>query len=214
MKQFCLLTAIFFFVPFLSQAKVINKSELPWIGALADHGVHEFNVCGNSEIQLTRKSLSKNFLVGSDKSGYLFSNMLSYQNYLKLLSDKKLTEAKTELEKEFNKARLWRYTSETGFENLGAPSKVVSRFTASIKDCMEGARTTLGNDCSRYEGAGRRGCCGEKFTGPEISWGDDKEYRLLYSPDPSIRLKVVGEKKHRYCNIQETISLQQADRRQ
>lgn len=121
---------------------------------------------------------------------------------------KNLVEAKAELEKEFSKTHLWKYTKEKGFEDLGTPSKFNSRFSASIKDCMEGAKTTLGNDCSRFEGTSRRGCCGEKFTGPEVSWGSKGEYTLLYSPDPSTRLKVDGEKKHRYCNVQETIKLQ------
>lgn len=80
-------------------------------------------------------------------------------------------------------------------------------FSATIKDCMEGAKTTLGNDCSHLKGDGRHSCCREKFSGPTIFWGDNENYKLMYSPDPSVRLKVDGEKTHRYCNVQETIRL-------
>lgn len=208
MKQFFVFAVFIVFLPFQSQAKVIKKSELPWLAKLAEHNVVEFNVCGDSEILPTKKSISKHFIVGPNSSGYLFSNLLSYQQYFKLLTEKNLVAAKAELEKEFSKTHLWKYTKENGFEDLGAPSKVISPFTASIKDCMEGAKTTLGNDCSRSEGANRRGCCGEKFIGPEIYWERGGKYILSYSPDPSTQLKVDGEMKFRYCNVQETIRLQ------
>ncbi len=33
------------------------------------------------------------------------------------------------------------------------------------------------------------------------------KFQLMYSPDPSVRLKVNHEKNHRYCNVQESITL-------
>lgn len=208
MKSFLSFTILSLFLPYVSQATVLKPTELPWLAKLADHSVKEFNVCGSSEIQPTKKSISKHFISGLKPSGYLFSNLLSHQQYFKLLTDKNLNDAKAELQKEFSKTHLWKYTKENGFEDLGTPTKIVSRFSASIKDCMEGAKTTLGNDCTPFKGEGRRNCCGEKFVGPEITWVKGGEYKLLYSPDPSVRLKVVGEKTHRYCNIREAVSLQ------
>jgi len=208
MKCFFRFTVFVLLLPSLSQAKVIKISELPWLGKLAEQNVQEFSVCGSSEIQPTKKSLAKHFILGSKPSGYLFSNLLSHQRYFKLLSEKNLDEAKAELQKEFSKTHLWKYTKEKGFEDLGTPTQVASGFSASIKDCMEGAKTTLGSDCSRFDGDSRRSCCAEKFVGPEISWETEGEYKLLYSPDPSVRFKVAGEKKHRYCNVQEAIELQ------
>lgn len=203
MKQGILI--LVFLSPILTYAKAIKASEVFWLPRLAEKDVREFHVCGDSEIQPTKKSLSRHFALGSRKTGFLFSNLISYRQYVALLSEKTSEEAKSALRVEFSQTHLWRYSKENGFEDLGAPGKVDLPFSASIKDCMEGAKTTLGADCSRYEE--RRGCCGEKFVGPVLFWGDKEEYKLMYNPDPSVRLRVAGEKKHRYCNVQEAVTI-------
>lgn len=208
MKLLFVLVVLAVNLPIFSHAIVLNKSDLSWLGKLTEHNVLEFNICGSSNILLTKKSISKNFITSANQSGYLFTKMLSYQQYLKLLSENNLIAAKSEIEREFSQTHLWKYTKEKGFEDLGAPIKVDSRFSASIRDCMEGAKTSLGSDCNLFEGDSRRTCCGEKFIGPEVSWGNKGEYRLLYSPDPSVRLKIASEKKHRFCNVQESIRIQ------
>lgn len=207
MKLLFVLVVLAVNLPIFSHALVLNKSDLSWVRKLTEYNVQEFNICGSSEILLSKKSISKNFITSANQSGYLFTNMLSYQQYLKLLSENNLIAAKSEIEKELGQTHLWKYTKKKGIEDLGTPVKVDSRFSASIKDCMEGAKTSLGNDCNRFEGDSRRSCCGEKFVGPEVSWGNKGEYQLLYSPDPSVRLKIVSEKKHRFCNVQESIRI-------
>lgn len=207
MKRFFIIFTFLF--PLFSQAKKIKATEVYWLPQVAEKNISEFNVCGNSDIQPTKKSLLKHFSQGAEQTGFFFSNLISSQRYYALLSEKNLEEAKSALEDDFNKTHLWKYSKDKGIEDLGTPRKVDFHFTATIKDCLEGAKTTLGTDCSRFEGTHRRSCCREKFVGPVVFWGSDKEeYKLLYSPDPSIRLKVPGERKHRYCNVQESISLQ------
>lgn len=197
-----------FLFPLLSHSKTFKASDVSWLSKLAEKNIGEFHVCGNSKIQLNKKSLSKDFAIGFKQAGYLFSNLFSYQQYKRILSEKNSEEAKVALQDEFNRTHLWKYSKKTGFEDLGTPSKVDFRFNSTIRDCMEGAKTNLGSDCSNLSGDARRGCCGEKFTGPVLYWGDNEQFKLMYSPDPSVRLNVNWEKNHRYCNVQEAIVLQ------
>lgn len=197
--------ALVLMFPLVSQAKTIKTSEVNWLPKLAEKNIREFHVCGNPQIQLNKKSLSKDFAFGFKQAGYLFSNLISFQQYISILSEKNSEEAKSALQAEFSRAHLWKYSKKTGFEDLGTVSKIDLRFSTTIKDCMEGAKTSLGNDCSKLTGDSRRGCCSEKFTGPALYWGNNEQFKLMYSPDPSVRLKVNKEKNHRYCNVQETV---------
>lgn len=202
-----ILTLLLVLMSPLSFATGLPVSSLPWLSELTKRNVIEFHVCGDSQVRPTKKSLAKHFVTGSTKAGYLLSNLPTMEDYEGVLSDQNLDAAKVELEQKFRQAHLWKYTEGKGFEDLGTPENFDAAFTATIKDCVEGARTTLGADCSKFQGIARRSCCGEKFVGPVITWGKNSEYQLLYSPDPSVRLKVAGEKSHRYCVVQEKLRI-------
>lgn len=97
-------------------------------------------------------------------------------------------------------------SSDGQVTSLGKPTNIETKFTATIKDCMEGAKNTIEGSCTHIKLESKVQCYFEKFIGPIISWKRDKrKIILMYSPDPSVRLKVVGEKKHRYCHVVESI---------
>ncbi len=183
-------------------AKKFGPGDLPWTAKLKDKGVEVLSVCGNSEIQVNKKSLAKNFVLGNPPRGLVFSDLIGHEDYLEILKNYNLEGAKESLKTKFEKTHLWLVNSDSGIEDLGGPTKIELPFSASVKDCVEGAPSATGLDCR-----GNAGCCFEKFRGPIIYWGKNSEYKLLYSPDPSVRLKAPGEKKHRYCNIQEKIEI-------
>ncbi len=186
-------------------AKTINQTDVTWISKIIEKQIKNFNICGSADILLNKKSLNKDFFQGVPPRGYFFTEMISYQEFLDVLASKNLLDAKVALLQKFNISHLWIFTEGKGLEDFGVPSKIDLPFTATIKDCVEGAKTTLGNDCSSYKLSERRSCCAEKFSGPSVYWGKRSDFKLMYSPDPSVRLKVFGESKHRYCNVQSLV---------
>jgi hypothetical protein len=182
------------------QAKIISSKKFASIIDFKAPAGKTISVCGNNKIQLTKKSLSKDFLIGEPSKGFLITDLISYDEYWQILKSKNLEEAKSELKARLNEAHLWIVTPESS-QSLGAPSSIELPFTATVKDCVEGAKTTLGNSCS-----GSAACCSEKFVGPVIIWKD--QYRLGYSPDPSVRLTVTGDQYPRYCQVQDLIQMQ------
>ncbi len=189
-------------------AQNLVSGSFAWVDPLKAAGVGSFHVCGDEKIQPTKSSLRKNFLVGKEKVGFLLSGLISHSDYFEVLQTQNLEKAKASLRNKIRNAHLWRVSASGEIQDLGAPTNIDLPFTATVKDCVEGARTTLGNDCSTRADFERFTCCREKFSGPRIFWVKvHDEYRLGYSPDPSVRLKVAGEKKHRYCNVQREMKL-------
>ena len=150
--------------------------------------------------------MKKSFLVGPDKTGYLLTGLFSMSRYYQILTENNLEAAKEKLKDELAVVRLWKVGPDNTVQSLGAPKNIRLPFTATIKDCVEGARTTLGNNCSGTPKENRVPCCREKFSGPVIQWGEDLSYQLLYSPDPSVGL-LLPKGPGRYCNVSTRIEI-------
>lgn len=88
-----------------------------------------------------------------------------YRSVIKTMG---LEEAKAALGARLEKAHLWRH-SEKGLSDLGAPTKIEYPFQATIKDCLNGSKNSMGFECKKPEDRVR--CCSEKFSGPRLSWG-------------------------------------------
>lgn len=187
-----------------ADAKNLKSKDFSWLQKLGESKVNGFYVCGSSEIQPTKGSIEKNFILGKTKTGLLLSEFISMQKYFSILENENLSQAKSTLEAELKKSSLWQVSENGEIVNKGHPSKIELPFTATIKDCMEGAKTTLGMDCS-IRPLELASCCRTKFVGPIVYWGKHFEQKLMYSPDPSVRMKVVGESKHRYCDVQKLV---------
>lgn len=177
-----------------------------WIKNAKSQNISRISLCGDSQILNNQRSVMKHFYVG-DK-GYFFTEMLPYSDYIRILTEENLKAASEKLTKIFRKSLLWNVKSSGEVVSLGHPSEVNLKFKSTIKDCIEGAEKTIGGNCKRYPKSQRAGCCREKFIGPNIVWKNEgKNIELLYSPDPSVRLRVPGESKHRYCNVVERYRL-------
>lgn len=198
---------LFYLFSSVTNGASIESSKVNWLSLLLKHLVKEFHVCGNSNIFPTAKSINKDFLLGPEGSGFLFSSLLGHKDFFSLLENQNLEQSRKSMLKAFGEARLWRYTKGAGLQNLGQPTKIEIPFTATVKDCLEGAPRTIGGVCSEERLKVSSSCCREKFVGPIIYWGDQFQFKLLYSPDPSVRLRVPGEKLHRFCNIQELVTI-------
>jgi len=207
MKFTSVILAFFFTTSFALAAVNPSKIGSPvWIQGLKDVGIETFSVCGNSAIQVTSSSIKKDFLVGEPPRGYVISDLPSHDEYWESMKSMNLAAAKADLSAKFSKTRIWQVREDGTMQSQGLPTEVKMPFLATVKDCVEGAKTTLGSDCSRFPVDQRTGCCMEKFVGPQISWKTQAgEFKLFYSPDPSVSLRVPGEKNHRYCNVVELV---------
>ena len=180
--------------------------EFKWARTLKEQNVVKINICGNANIQVTKRSIAKDFLIGNPKTGYFFSELIAYKDYWKTLESHDLERAKGELTDRFKITVLWKVSDDGSVTRIGAPSKMEFPMTATVKDCMNGAKTTLGADCTKREDT--LACCKEKFVGPVIYWKHSQdEFRLSYSPDPSITLKVPHERALRFCHAIDFITL-------
>ena len=189
--------------------KRLNLADEPWAQSLKAQAPI-VNICGSPNITVSKHSLRKDFFLGSPIKGYVLSDLLSYDEYWKILKEQNLEPAKLELEKRFQKAMLWEVSRTGEVQSLGVPAKVEIAFTATVRDCIEGAATTLGSDCSKNtKAAQREQCCREKFVGPQVFWKSKRgDIQLKYSPDPSVMLNVPGEEAHRYCFANQTLTIQ------
>jgi hypothetical protein len=186
-----------------------DPKEVPWLGDLKQAKVFFFHVCGSENILPMKKSLNRDFAFGAEDQGFFFTQTPSAGEYFSMLETQGLDEAKASFTSQFEKAHLWRH-SKSGLVDLGAPTKIELPFKATIKDCMAGSKNSHGMECR--PDLERRICCYEKFIGPRIYWGANQEYILKYSPDPSVKLKVPGESKNRYCNFQQIIEIRGSGR--
>jgi hypothetical protein len=195
-------------IPALASAKGLDWKDSAWAKSLKESQVKSFHVCGDADIQPTKKSLMKDFFLSEEKSGLLFTGMVPSKEYWLILSEENLEGAKSRLKARFGEARLWKVTESGQAKDIGSPTEIDLPFTATVKDCMEGAKTSLGSDCSLRSVEARTACCREKFSGPRLKWAvDGKEYHLRYSPDPSVQLRVGGEKRNRFCDVQRALIL-------
>jgi hypothetical protein len=208
------LTVILFFSVFLdSFARTTKARDIEWVQLLRQNQIQSVHVCGANTIGLGTKSLRRDVMLGSPSVGYVLKDMVDVKTYFDLLTQYSRDEARVELQAAFLKSHLLRIAAATGpggsskLTDLGPPEKIKFSFTASVKDCMEGAKTTLGADCSRTSLKNRKGCCSEKIVGPTLIWGKNSEITISYTPDPSVALKVKGEKGSRFCNVQELLVL-------
>lgn len=177
-----------------------------WRNALSSKGVNEVNLCGSSEIQHTRRSLAKHFIVNG--KGFLFTGLISHDRYWEILKTMKKAEADKEIENIFRSSHLWQISPEGTITDLGLPSKIDLRYKSTVKDCVNGAEKTIGGTCTDKEEPKKIACCSEKFTGPTITWTvNKKDYVLFYSPDPSVRLRVPDERLHRFCHAKDKFKI-------
>jgi len=181
-------------------ARVFDPKEVPWVADLKAQKVFFFHVCGNSNILPTQKSLNRDFAFGADNQGFFFTETPGIGEYQSVLKTQGVEEAKASLKARFEKAHLWRH-SKKGLTDLGVPTKMEFPFKHTIKDCLAGSPNSMGYECKA--GDYRTTCCHEKFWGPVVSWGEQQEYILKYTPDPSVKFKVPGESTNRYCNFQQ-----------
>lgn len=187
-------------------AKKFNSTDFKWMTKLKEQGVFEVHLCGNLHILNTKKSLEKDFLIGTPKRGFVFSGLPSYEKYWEILKEHELSQAKKRMKEAFSSPILWEISDKGEVRSLGVPNLFEPKFTATVKDCMAGAAKTIGGTCLQESLKDREGCCREKFIGPEISWGNNAvKYTLFYSPDPSILLKIHNQKGRRYCHSIESI---------
>lgn len=199
-----LFTVLFF--QNLAFSSTFNPGDFKWMQSLKQSGVNEVNVCGKAGILNSKTSLQKEFITGASKKGFVFSQLPLHSKYWKILKEKNRENAESELKNLFSKTILWEVGLDGKASSLGTPEKIETRFTATVKDCVEGISKTIGGTCNHLAIEQREACCSEKFTGPAITWKKNKEkFTMLYSPDPSVRLRVAGEKNHRYCQVVDSI---------
>ncbi len=189
-----------------NQVNRLPRNSFPWQAALKDVGLKSIHICGDRNILPTKRSIKKSFHVGPNKSGYLLTGLFPMTRYFQILTENNLKDAKSTLKTELSVIRLWKVDSNNRLQSMGPPKEIKMPFTASVKDCVEGARTTMGNDCSKTSAENRVACCREKFIGPVLEWHDVGEVRLNYSPDPSVSLDIAGESV-RYCNVTTRIDI-------
>ena len=207
MKKFILIFALCS-LPLFSFADTIDSKKFKWMENLKIRGISEINICGDANVLNSEKSLRENFLLGMPKHGLIFSKLPALDEYWKILKNYNKDQAQIELKKEFFKTTLWEISEKGMIKSLGNPTSFEAKFTATIKDCIEGANKTIGGNCTHYSIDKRESCCSEKFVGPVISWlSGKKKITLFYSPDPSVRLRIPGEKSHRYCQVVDAINL-------
>lgn len=206
MKLFFILIGSLFSIA--ADAAQINARDFSWVQTVADSGAKELQICGSNRIVPSKDSIKRHFQTGTTARGFFVTGLPSIERYFQILADNNLATAKAEVTKLFSTAELWTLDKGESIPvSLGQPSSVDIPFTATVKDCVEGAKTTLGNDCSKHSGANLLGCCREKFIGPVIAWGTKLDHKLYFSPDPSVNLKVPGERTHRYCNVAEPMKI-------
>lgn len=163
------------------------------------------NICGNASIQNTESGLKKNFFLGNPKKGYVFTELPSYDKYWKILKENNLEAAQTKIKSAFSRTALWEIGPDGKTRYLGTPKTVETMFKATVKDCVEGAEKTIGGTCTEGTIEQKSACCREKFTGPVITWKyQEVEYKLDYSPDPSVALTISNSNEPRFCHVKES----------
>lgn len=181
----------------------ITQAQNQWQEKFKAKKINQIHVCGDDQINLNKSAIQKHFFIKG--KAYAFSNLIDYKTYWKILGARKADIAKKDLKQILDETVLWEITGDK-IRSLGKPLPVDFLFKVSIKDCIETGKNNYGGDCSKS--LIPKDCCTEKFPSFQMLWKDQgKEFRLMYIPDPSIRLKVSGENKHRYCQAVRPLKL-------
>lgn len=174
-----------------------------WQDKLKAQKINQVHICGNDRINLNKSSLKKDFVING--KAYVFSGLIDYKTYWKILGARTADVAKKELKQILDETVLWEIAGDK-IRSLGKPLPVEFVFKVSIKDCIDTGKNNYGHNCSKN--LMPKNCCSEKFPSFRMLWKDQgKEFRLMYAPDPSIRLKVPGEINHRYCQAVRPLKL-------
>lgn len=203
MRNFLWLTSLGFLT--LLAIADAQAGPVPWIQKLKDLGVTRVHVCGNSSIRPNLRSVQRDVIMGPGGKGYVLSQMLTHGEYWKLLKENGLEDAKAALTQKFKEAQLWEVSDSGEPKNLGAPIRFEFPMKSTVKDCVNHGEASRGQKCNSNDPTWpRESCCREKFFGPSVFWDG---FVLMYSPDPSVRLKVPGERAHRFCDIVRSFDL-------
>ncbi len=167
------------------------------------------SLCGQPSLILTKKSLAKDFFFKIETRSHFFTGLVNHDGFYDFMSKNSRTGLDPKIKDLFSSARLYSIDEKTlEIEDLGGPTRVdINDITATILDCNNGSKTSIGNDCSAVKESHRNDCCHEKFIGPTVFFGPDQHIELGYTPDPSIRLKLKGQKIAYFCHISEDFYL-------
>lgn len=203
----------FLLVIFLSTTQVLARTvsikNLPFAESVKKLGVNHLSVCGDADILVTKKSLGKDFQVGKEKRGYLFAGLISQKEYFSILRNSSKSQADKFLGKSFAATKLILVDGSNKASILGTPDSVEYPYQGTIKDCMQGVESRRTKRCEKYQRTDNlKWCCSSKFPGPRVHWKTKHgKFTLKYTPDPSLKLKVPGERKNRYCFSTERLKL-------
>jgi len=189
-----------------TNVKTMKASEIPWFKNIKAAGHKEIFLCGSADIQNSAASIKKHFLTGG--KGYFLTGLFSEAQYWRILVNEDFAAAKEHFDRYVKNAQLWMVESGKAPRPLGTPTKTEFNFKISVKDCVATGNHPLGDHCLKRLGNQRLSCCREKFPGLMIYWGEQRDFRLGFAPDPSVRLKVPGENNHRYCQVGQFIRIQ------
>lgn len=192
----------------VAQAGIVklDLKDQTWAVSLKQKGITKFNVCGDSGIQVTKKSLLKNFFIGSPARAYIFVDLPAYDKYWKILKTEDTQTANKSFASLFSSTSLWEVSPDGQVTNLGKFSTIDPQYKSTVWECIQ-TKKHPGGGCTQFSGKELEGCCSEKMGGLRLSWrGVNQSFILIYAPDPSIRLNVLNEKNHRYCHAIDAIS--------
>ncbi len=185
-----------------AEAKRIDPSGIDWLAQAKVAGVRKLTACGSSKIAVNRRSLRSDVQFGKSGQGYFLTELPTAVEYFTILKAVGLEEAKAELGRRFGSAHLWEVSASGAVSDRGKPTHVDFSMKATVKDCVSTSLTSLGSTCPASRD--RASCCEEKFAATRVSW---ERVTLSFSPDPSVRLRVPGERLHRYCDIVTPVEL-------
>lgn len=189
----------------IAEAKVTTQS---WKQSLREKKIYKVIVCGDENIQTTKKSLEHNFFM--DGKGYLFNNLITSSEFWNVLKTEDTEKAKQKLSDLFKASELLEVDEKSGLlTNLGNPSSIQLDFKQSVKSCVEIGENSRGsNHCKNLQIAEREQCCMEKFVTPLARWGqNEKEFKLFFEPGSGVRLSVAGERRHRFCQVHQRLDI-------
>ncbi len=188
----------------------LNVANIPWAQKVAEKVKdQQVSLCGPPSLILTKKSLAKDFFFKNETRSYFFTGLVNHNDFYDFMSKNSRKELDPKIKELFGNAKLYSIDKKTfAIEEIGAPASVdIKDITATILDCKNGSKTSIGNDCPAREKSELEYCCREKFIGPTVYFGPDRSFNLGYTPDPSIRLKVKGQKIAYFCHIFENLYL-------
>ncbi|MCX6116069.1 MAG: hypothetical protein NT027_00895 [Proteobacteria bacterium] len=192
----------------------LKVSDIPWATAVIDQVKGSpVTLCGTPDLILTKKSLAKDFFFADENLSYFAVNLVRNADFYEFMGQNERKGIEPKLKELFGAARFYSIHSKTlEIVDLGKPTDIEVNLTATILDCVNGAETSMGNTCSGRDVKQREDCCSEKFIGPTVYFGPERKLTLHYAPDPSVLLKVKGNKKGYYCHVSDDLYLKKAQK--